>query len=258
MVAAGVSAWRTLRLRGKPFSDHDLRRLGNWLIIAPHPDDETLGAGGLIARLGKIGVPARVLFLTDGSASHIDAPSWEPRRIARVRSAEADRALLALGAGDRKIALGWADSKPHRPGEKPFDRTVAYLAGLCRRENIRSIATTWRNEGHCDHKAAFEVAAALHRALRGRAALYEYPVWGWADPSFVSELKDYDIFTLADPASVQRRRRAIRQHKTQISPMIPQGEKSFRLPPHMIALAGRDPSILLRGELRYGDRRHAA
>jgi LmbE family N-acetylglucosaminyl deacetylase len=251
VVAAGTNAWRGLRLRAKPLSDCDLRRHGNWLIIAPHPDDETLGAGGLIARLGKIGVPARIAFLTDGSASHIDAPGWEPRRIARVRSAEADRALSALGTDDRKITLGWPDSKPYSQNEKPFDMTVAYLAGLCWRENIRAIATTWRNEGHCDHKAAFQVAAALHRALRGRAALYEYPVWGWADPSFASGLKDYEIFTLADPGSVQRRRRAIRHHKTQISPMIPQGEKSFRLPPRMIALAERDPSILLRGDMRH-------
>jgi LmbE family N-acetylglucosaminyl deacetylase len=251
VVAAGLNAWRALRLRARPLSDRALRRLGNWLIIAPHPDDETLGAGGLIAKLDKIGVAGRVAFLTDGSASHIGAPGWDPRRIARVRGAEADRALLALGASHRKIALGWADGKPHRQGETAFDLSVASLAGLCRRDNIRAIATTWRNDGHCDHKAAFEVAAGLCRALRGRAALYEYPVWGWTDPNFVSGLNGYEIFTLTDPGSVQRRRRAIRHHKTQISPMIPHGKKSFRLPADMTALAGRDPSLLLRGDLRH-------
>src|SRR3989441_4749496 len=36
------------------------------LVFAPHPDDETIGAGGLIFHLARRGVPVRVVFVTNG------------------------------------------------------------------------------------------------------------------------------------------------------------------------------------------------
>src|SRR5436190_21315216 len=38
------------------------------LVIAPHPDDETIGAGGLIQRVHAAGGQVRVVFLTEGDA----------------------------------------------------------------------------------------------------------------------------------------------------------------------------------------------
>ena len=40
------------------------------LVVAPHPDDESLGCGGLIAKLAASGSAFCVLFVTDGGASH--------------------------------------------------------------------------------------------------------------------------------------------------------------------------------------------
>lgn len=39
------------------------------LILSPHPDDETLGAGGLMAKAASLGIPVRVIFLTNGDGS---------------------------------------------------------------------------------------------------------------------------------------------------------------------------------------------
>lgn len=38
------------------------------LVLAPHPDDETLGCGGLLARAADQGLRPRVAFLTNGAA----------------------------------------------------------------------------------------------------------------------------------------------------------------------------------------------
>lgn len=41
-----------------------------WLILSPHPDDETLGAGAVVSEAAKAGRLAGVAYLTDGGASH--------------------------------------------------------------------------------------------------------------------------------------------------------------------------------------------
>jgi LmbE family N-acetylglucosaminyl deacetylase len=38
------------------------------LVVAPHPDDESLGCGGLIASLAQKGCRFYVVFTTDGGA----------------------------------------------------------------------------------------------------------------------------------------------------------------------------------------------
>src|SRR5947209_8000477 len=53
------------------------------LVVAPHPDDETLGAGGLIQRVRQSGGVVKILYLTDGEGypegvqveDHVESPS---------------------------------------------------------------------------------------------------------------------------------------------------------------------------------------
>ena len=43
---------------------------GPIIVLAPHPDDETLGCGGLLAACAAAQIPAHIFVLTDGSLSH--------------------------------------------------------------------------------------------------------------------------------------------------------------------------------------------
>ena len=52
--------------------DHDCQRL---VVVAAHPDDESLGAGGLIATAHDAGISIYVVLLTAGEASHPESPS---------------------------------------------------------------------------------------------------------------------------------------------------------------------------------------
>ena len=67
------------------------------LILAPHQDDETLGCGGVIARKRNEGLPVDVVFITDGSASHLGHPKFTPTEIGLLRRREALAALAILG-----------------------------------------------------------------------------------------------------------------------------------------------------------------
>jgi len=89
-----------------------LAKGGRPVVIAPHPDDETLGCGALIANAVRRGVPIGVIALTDGDASHPSSLRWPPAALARLRSGEPRRALARLGAGAAPVRrLGWHDGR---------------------------------------------------------------------------------------------------------------------------------------------------
>src|SRR6202044_4049231 len=67
------------------------------LVVAPHPDDESLGCGGLISLSAQAGSSVYIGFVTDGAASHRNSTAWSPVRLAAQREQEASRALACLG-----------------------------------------------------------------------------------------------------------------------------------------------------------------
>src|SRR5512139_3535049 len=76
------------------------------LVLAPHPDDETLGCGGTIRLLIEARKQVKVVFLTSGDKAdpgHLPAGSGEDVHLtdyARGREREAERALKVLGVSD--------------------------------------------------------------------------------------------------------------------------------------------------------------
>lgn len=68
-----------------------------FVVLSPHPDDETLGVGGLIAQARAIGQEVNVIVLTDGSGSHPRSKEYPRQRLIELRYSEVQRAGLALG-----------------------------------------------------------------------------------------------------------------------------------------------------------------
>lgn len=89
------------------------------LVVAPHPDDGTLGAGGLIQRVLRAGGAVQVVFMTSGdgfpagviAARHIPQPTMRDYRAYGVlRQDEARRALGTLGVhAEDVLFLGFPD-----------------------------------------------------------------------------------------------------------------------------------------------------
>src|ERR1700712_2227887 len=105
---------------------------GTCLILAPHPDDESLGCGGLIAACVAAGRMPLVAILTDGAGSHPNSRSFPPDRLRTVRAQEVRQAVGCLGLPpDRVVFLGEPDAAaPHDgPG---FDAVVERLTALAR------------------------------------------------------------------------------------------------------------------------------
>jgi LmbE family N-acetylglucosaminyl deacetylase len=221
------------RLRGRPLARDPARR--RWLVLVPHPDDETLGAGQLICALADAGQPPQVVYLTDGAASHPASPSWSPRRLAARRRREARAALRDLmGPGSPPpLFLDWPDARPWLEGEDAFDQAARRLVGLMRRGRLSAIATTWSHEPHCDHAAAAALARAAARRARPQPGLYGYLVWGWDRPQAAKLASARAVVMTPQPRHRLARRRALTRHRSQLGAVITDSPKGFRLPPSM-------------------------
>lgn len=146
------------------------------LVVAAHPDDETLGAGGLIHAAAAAGATVRIVIASAGAASHPRSPTHTPERLARVRRAEAEHAAAALGAPSVAVldlpdgALG-----DHVP------TLAAVLSATCPNPDL--IVAPWVEDGHPDHAAASRAAELVAQA--SGAPLWQYPIWlwHWLDPA---------------------------------------------------------------------------
>jgi LmbE family N-acetylglucosaminyl deacetylase len=203
-----------------------------WLVLAPHADDETLGAGALIAQSADERSLAGVVYLTDGSGSH-DVPNGKAGKLISTRKREARAALRCLTghAGVDPIFLDWRDASPSHPGDPQFERSCRFLATLCTRLRVDVLATTASHEPHCDHAAAADLARAVQRAVKRAIAVAEYVVWGHR-PS--ARTHSAVATGYIHPGL---RRRALSAHRSQLTASHGAG---FRLPKAQRSMSPRD------------------
>jgi LmbE family N-acetylglucosaminyl deacetylase len=125
------------------------------LVLAPHPDDEVLGCGGLLRQLADGGARIEVLFVTDGEAS---CPPGEDAVVhARQRAQEGERAAQVLGVGTVSH-LGLPDGRLEHHVAKLAAALVERL--LAAAPDLLLVPSPL--EGSRDHQAVF---AGLHAAL---------------------------------------------------------------------------------------------
>jgi N-acetylglucosamine malate deacetylase 1 len=175
-----------------------LPRLRRALVIAPHPDDETLGCGGTIALLTDADALVTVLWATDGEAT-MGSP-LSPQKTGRRRRTEAQRAAVALQAESRFLAL--PDGKLSEHTDELSTGFAEAIADL--RPEV--VFAPWLLDGTADHRA---VAEGLGMALAGASAEDGPDVWG------------YEVWTALVPNRmveitpvIERKREALAAHKT--------------------------------------------
>ncbi|HET6605662.1 MAG TPA: PIG-L deacetylase family protein [Rhodopila sp.] len=168
------AAWRGLPMG----SLDDIIGGGTCLVLSPHPDDESLGCGGLIAACAADGRPPIVAILTDGTGSHPQSRKWPPERLKALRYQEVTEAVSRLGLSpDRLVFLDARDTQA--PTEGPaFDAAANRLLDLM--HGMTAILAPWRFDPHADHVAAGLLAARVAKEAGIRHVAY--PVWGWCLP----------------------------------------------------------------------------
>ena len=127
-----------------------------WLVLAPHPDDAEIGAGGTLARLGRKGHPAGILELTRGEGGTQGDPE--------TREAECALAARILNLAWRG-QLGLPDG-----GLMDTPEQARALAIALRYVRPRVLAVPHHNDRHPDHFGAYHLAKrAVHLAALKKA-----------------------------------------------------------------------------------------
>jgi LmbE family N-acetylglucosaminyl deacetylase len=144
------------------------------VVIAPHPDDETLGAGATIMRKVEAGAAVHVVVATDGSKS----PVGDPVAVTARRSAELATACALLGLSSADVTrLPFVDAEL-RPDDDTLVTAIAEVVTALRPDEV---LVTDETDPHPDHAA---LGAATRAALAGTGIrLLSYPVWQFERPA---------------------------------------------------------------------------
>ncbi len=208
------------------------------LVVAPHPDDETLGCGGAIALLRNLGCDVRVLVISDGTMSHPRSRKYPAAALRELREQETRSAMAILGVDAAAITfLGLKDSAVPTLATPGIRSVVSACCTYLAETAAQTIFLPWRFDPHADHRASGELIRAALSNLSIAPRVIEYPIWDW-DQSQRSSLSDPEQFTgwrLDISPVVDRKREAIAAYRSQTTDLIDDDPESFRISPEMLA-----------------------
>jgi LmbE family N-acetylglucosaminyl deacetylase/SAM-dependent methyltransferase len=200
------------------------------LVLVAHPDDETLGAGGLIASAAAAGASVTVVVATDGAASHPDSVTHSPARLAEIRRAEVTTALSRLHPRVRLAFLGLPDSDL----SAHLDELASQAAAYATRASL--LITPWSGDRHPDHAACAQAGAQLARV--NGIEHWQFPIWAWhwgtpESPQFRPRTRLHRL--RLDEAAAAAKRHAISAHRSQHSALSPDPGDEALLTGEMLA-----------------------
>ncbi|MGY6502233.1 MAG: PIG-L deacetylase family protein [Acidimicrobiales bacterium] len=172
------------------------------LVVVPHPDDESLSTGGLIARQARR-ARVEVVAVTAGEAAPLDISG-----LADVRRREQAAAVSELGAGIVVHHLGLPDGRVAASEDLLADAVLDLMDGFA------LVVAPWTSDHHTDHEACGRATTvAVGRATTPPQLMYGL-FWAWHRPeTHLPHLRHLAL----DPAECRAKERAIRRHHTQLS-----------------------------------------
>jgi LmbE family N-acetylglucosaminyl deacetylase len=214
---------------GFPFATLEERiGKGGLVVIAPHPDDESLACGGMLAAACEQGRPARIIIVSDGAGSHPGSKAYPKTRLRDLREDEARQAATELGLDPHKDLVFLRLPDRFVPSEgAAAEKAVAKILEVLKDVDAQAAFVSWRHDPHCDHQASYRIARAVQRGFAG-LRLYEYTVWGLALPP-ETPIEPVNGFRLPIPHTMGKKRCAIAAHRSQTTRLIDDDPSGFCL-----------------------------
>ncbi|HUA78770.1 MAG TPA: PIG-L deacetylase family protein [Dyella sp.] len=191
------------------------------LVVAPHPDDETLGCGLLLQQVLAAGGAIRVLLMTDGDNNPWPQRYMERRFIVDAaarkrwgirRRDEVMRALERLGVSASVLyPLGWRDMEVTDRLVDDFASAIAAMRDAVQAFQPNLICCPDLRDSHPDHGAAHVLCRLTLAGMHPLPALWAYPVHGVADASA------YPLSIDPTPEQQERKLQALAEHRTQMT-----------------------------------------
>lgn len=190
------------------------------LVVAPHPDDETLGCGILLQQVLAAGGEVCVLLLTNG-----DNNPWPQRYIERRividdaarrrwgarRRGEVMHALARLGVPASALqALGWHDMEITSRLRDEMANATASMHAVIKAFQPNLVCGPALRDSHPDHGAAHVLCRLALIGMESAPRLLAYPVHG-------GDASDYPLSVEATGEQRRRKLAALAEHRSQMA-----------------------------------------
>ncbi len=203
------------------------------LVLAPHPDDESLGCGATIARKRAAGTAVSVVIAADGRHSHSQSKIIDEWQLKEIRKQEAFDACATLGAPKENVTqLGFEDTRLYEHKGELDELVEKSIRDTTPQEILVVSGRDW----HGDHQVLNQSAREIIAKLGYDGTVLEFPVWYWNDGPWIdrSNLSTLDkVYRfIADPIRsvvhdhpqlvstngfLGKKQAALRAHKSQTS-----------------------------------------
>lgn len=201
-------AWAQPRADARPWAP----ALVPTLVVAPHPDDESLASGGAIAHLSGHGVPVTVLAVTDGESSYPDLV--DQVELAHIRRNEQFSACAELGLRPDSI---WRAVLPDGAVAEHTGALSTIISRICDQRAVEQVIAPWTHDHHSDHEACGRAAleACHHNGIALISSLF------WAFHHTHPDLGELRLVAFAmSNVERDRKQRAIERHLSQTTDEI--------------------------------------
>lgn len=199
------------------------------LVFAPHPDDETLGCGGTIAKRVKEGYDVLIVVMTDGRNA-LSEPfgihsNPSPEELKKIRKEELIKAVGILGVPEKNIILLDFEDRKLKENKEAEEKVTKILNESLPEE----VYFPYNNEFHVDHQVTHRIVSNSLKRLGYLTREYQYSIMRLSriGPTvdrflnlFIRRIIRVDISDV-----IHIKRRAIEQFRSQIT-IISDGQKT--------------------------------
>ena len=147
------------------------------VVFAPHPDDETWGCGGTIAKKIREGYEVQIVIMTDGryafqSVLGIDSDPT-PEELKEIRREEVKRAVKILGVPEENMVfLDFVDGELENHENEAVEKVVKIL----NENDPAEIYIPYKKDGHPDHRATYRIVKNAIKKLGISTSVYQYSI----------------------------------------------------------------------------------
>ena len=234
---SGVDKANFLDEMARSIGPDELETIGNALVVAPHPDDESLGCGGTIALLRERGFAVHVLFVSDGTGSHPSSLTYPADRLRQLRESEAFAALQMLDVAPENVTfMRQKDTQVATSDSAGFADAVAFVRAVINRVKPTTVLVPWRRDPHCDHRASWQILNGVLAQLSTRPRVLEYLIWLWelGNETDMPGRNEMTVWRVPIDSVMAQRDRAIAAHRSQVTRMIDDDPSAFYLSPELL------------------------
>jgi LmbE family N-acetylglucosaminyl deacetylase len=194
---------------------------GNALVIAPHPDDETLGCGSTIARFVAQGRKVRIIAIYQGSNFPV-SKILSPDKIALMRCSELIKGMACLGLKRENIIFF---NYPDTSTQENIKEIAYNIAQQIKIFDPGIIFSTHEKDYHPHHNAVAIATKLAIKKISFKGIYYNYVIWynPFQALNYLLTLKHVKVRT---GEYLDLKKSAIKEHRSQLENLT--GEKDWK------------------------------